>query len=168
MVQQLQVDLYHAVCVCFFPPLTRPDLWFPPSFILLLFLSSAVIRAASAAGVAGTKLAASPMTTVGTTGGAVTGSGGKTAAAARAAPKLSQLSAQEMEKLFEDFAVKFEKSYKDDDEKAMRFQIFKRNLKRIDEVGRQAGRQAAGALPCGAVRCGETLLRCIALLQIMP
>eukprot|EP00903_Cladosiphon_okamuranus_P020595 g18905.t1 len=88
---------------------------------------------ASAAGAAGTKLAAGPTTAVGTSGGAVTASSGKTAAAARAAPKLSELTAEETEALFEEFLVKFEKSYKDDDEKAMRFEIFKRNLKRIDE-----------------------------------
>lgn len=86
-------------------------------------------RAASATQAAGTKFAASP-TTSATTGG----SAGKTAAAARAAPRLSELTGEKTESLFDDFAVKFDKSYKDDDERAMRFEIFKRNLKRIDEV----------------------------------
>ncbi|CAN0508866.1 unnamed protein product, partial [Scytosiphon promiscuus] len=35
--------------------------------------------------------------------------------------------------MFEEFLVDYEKSYADDDEKAMRFEIFKRNLKHIDE-----------------------------------
>ena len=55
----------------------------------------------------------------------------------RAAPRFSELTPEEQERLFEQFAVTHEKSYKDADEKAMRFEIFKRNLKRIDEVGRK-------------------------------
>lgn len=55
-------------------------------------------------------------------------------AAAPALPRLSELTPEETQDLFEDFGVKFSKSYPDVDEKAMRFEIFKRNLKRIDEV----------------------------------
>lgn len=95
-------------------------------------------RTASATGSSGAKLAATGPTAsvdeAAAEGGSSGGAGGKMAAAARASPRLSQLSLEEMEALFEDFAVKFDKSYKDDDEKAMRFEIFKRNLKRIDEV----------------------------------
>lgn len=56
------------------------------------------------------------------------------AAEARSSPRMSELSDQELETLFEEFGIKFEKSYENDDEKAMRFEVFKRNLKRIDEV----------------------------------
>lgn len=52
----------------------------------------------------------------------------------RSSPRLSELSDQELEALFQEFGIKFEKSYENDDEKAMRFEVFKRNLKRIDEV----------------------------------
>ncbi|CAN0073970.1 unnamed protein product, partial [Ectocarpus fasciculatus] len=55
------------------------------------------------------------------------------AAEARSSPRLAELSDEELEALFEEFGIKFEKSYENDDEKAMRFEVFKRNLKRIDE-----------------------------------
>ncbi|CBJ33775.1 Cathepsin-like proteinase [Ectocarpus siliculosus] len=55
------------------------------------------------------------------------------AAEVRSSPRLSELSDQELESLFQEFGIKFEKSYENDDEKAMRFEVFKRNLKRIDE-----------------------------------
>ncbi|CAM9645894.1 unnamed protein product [Pylaiella littoralis] len=53
--------------------------------------------------------------------------------AARALPRLSDLTEEEKQELFEKFGKKFLKSYSDEDEKAMRFEIFKRNLKRVDE-----------------------------------
>lgn len=56
------------------------------------------------------------------------------AAARTAAPRLSEMTSEETETLFEEFMVKFEKSYEDEDEKRMRFQIFKMNLRRIDQV----------------------------------
>ena len=54
--------------------------------------------------------------------------------AARSMPKLSEMSKEEVDVLFAEFAKKFEKIYSSDDEKAMRMEIFRRNLKRIDEV----------------------------------
>lgn len=54
--------------------------------------------------------------------------------AARSMPKLSEMSKDEVDVLFANFVTKFEKSYSNDDEKAMRMEIFRRNLKRIDEV----------------------------------
>lgn len=78
--------------------------------------------AAAAGGAASTNLAASG-----------TGLSGRTSAS-QASPKLSELTPEETEDLFEDFIKKFEKSYADESDKSMRFEIFKRNLKRIDEV----------------------------------
>lgn len=60
-------------------------------------------------------------------------------AAARTAPRLPGMTGEETEALFEEFVVKFDKSYEDDDARDMRFQIFKRNLKRIDEVSSVLG-----------------------------
>ena len=45
----------------------------------------------------------------------------------------------EVEVLFADFVTKFEKIYKNADERAMRMEIFRRNLKRIDEVRERRG-----------------------------
>lgn len=53
---------------------------------------------------------------------------------ARSMPKLSELSEEEVAVLFADFMTKFEKTYTNDDQKAMRMEIFRRNLKRIDEL----------------------------------
>lgn len=53
------------------------------------------------------------------------------------APKLSDLTEDEITSLFVDFVTKFEKTYSDEDEASMRREIFRRNLKRIDEVRRE-------------------------------
>lgn len=89
----------------------------------------ALAHAAGAAG--GTKLAAAGPTASASGQGMLSP---KTAATAQSSPRLSDLSTAEMESMFEEFIVDYEKTYADDDEKAMRFEIFKRNLKRIDEV----------------------------------
>lgn len=46
----------------------------------------------------------------------------------------SELPEQAITELFVKFVTNFQKVYKDDDEAAMRFEIFRRNLKHIDEV----------------------------------
>lgn len=109
------------------------------SFLIRCFLStswcvffaslSGSATAAAGAAAAGTKLSAA----------APRGNHGELsmspkAAEARSSPRLAELSDEELEALFEEFGIKFEKSYENDDEKAMRFEVFKRNLKRIDEV----------------------------------
>lgn len=48
--------------------------------------------------------------------------------------KYSELSEKEMTDLFETFVTNFQKVYSDEDEVAMRFEIFRRNLKHIDQV----------------------------------
>jgi len=48
------------------------------------------------------------------------------------------MTSEDTDTLFEEFVAKFEKKYEDDDEKNMRFQIFKRNLGRIDKVSASA------------------------------
>lgn len=53
---------------------------------------------------------------------------------AEPAPRLSDLTEDEITSLFVDFVTKFEKTYSDEDEASMRREIFRRNLKRIDEV----------------------------------
>lgn len=110
---------------------------------------------AGAGAAAGTRLAATgPTTTVGDK--TVTGpSREKTAAGAPAAPRLAELTPEDTKALFEDFGIKFEKSYKDDDEKAMRFEIFKRNLKRIDEVG-----GSVGGMHTTTGGAGVTVIKC--------
>lgn len=53
---------------------------------------------------------------------------------AKPLPRLPDMSEEEVKALFAEFALKFEKSYKNEDEAAMRMEIFRRNLKRIDEA----------------------------------
>lgn len=54
--------------------------------------------------------------------------------AASATPKLSELSEEEITQLFVNFVNDYQKTYEDEDEAAMRMEIFRRNLKRIDDV----------------------------------
>lgn len=54
--------------------------------------------------------------------------------ATKSLPLLADQPEETVKALFAEFMTKFDKRYTDEDEAAMRMEIFRRNLKRIDEV----------------------------------